>query len=48
MAGLGVLLTAVYIAGLVLRPKRAAGPIGMDSAAVLLLYALGILGLTQV
>jgi cation:H+ antiporter len=45
MAGLGIVLTAVYIVGLVLRPRRTLGPLGLDSAAAVLLYALGIVGL---
>jgi cation:H+ antiporter len=47
MAGLGVVLTAVYIVGLVLRPKRTAGRLGLDSAVAVGLYVLGIIGLTQ-
>jgi cation:H+ antiporter len=47
MAGLGVVLTAVYIVGLVLRPKRTAGSLGLDSAVAVALYVLGIIGLTQ-
>ena len=45
MAGLGIVLTAVYIVGLVLRPRRTVGRLGLDSAAAVLLYVLGIVGL---
>jgi cation:H+ antiporter len=45
MAGLGVVLTAVYIVGLVLRPERKLGPLGADSWSAVVLYALGIAGL---
>jgi cation:H+ antiporter len=45
MAGLGVVLTAVYIAGLVLRPGRKLGPLGPDSWVAVVVYALGIAGL---
>jgi cation:H+ antiporter len=48
MAALGLVLTGVYIAGLVLRPKRKIGPVGPDSLAALAIYALGIVGLTQI
>jgi cation:H+ antiporter len=47
MAGLGVVLTSVYVVGLVLRPKRTAGRLGLDSAVAVALYVLGIVGLTQ-
>lgn len=45
LTGLGILLTAVYIYGLIFRPTRRWGGIGIDSASVLLLYAAGIAGL---
>ena len=45
IAGLGVVLTAVYIGGLILRPARKVGPIGPDSWIAVALYALGIIGL---
>lgn len=46
LTGLGVLLTVVYIWGLVFRPRRqVAGRIGVDSAVVLVLYAIGLAGL---
>jgi cation:H+ antiporter len=45
LAGLGVLLTCVYAAGLIFRPKRQILRMGVDSLAVLVLYALGIGGL---
>jgi len=45
MAGLGVVLTAVYIAGLVVRPSRQRWRLGPDSRAAVVLYALGIAGL---
>jgi cation:H+ antiporter len=45
MAGLGVLLTAVYIGGLIVRPPRKLGPLGPDSWIAAALYALGIVGL---
>ena len=45
MAGLGVLLTVVYVTGIVLRPRRRIGRLGPDSLAVVVAYALGIAGL---
>jgi cation:H+ antiporter len=45
MAGLGVLLTAVYVGGLIVRPSRKRGPLGPDSWVAVMLYALGIVGL---
>ena len=45
LAGLGVALTVIYVAGLVLRPEKRRGRLGADSIAVVSLYALGILGL---
>ena len=45
LAGLGVLLSAVYIYGLIFRPGRLFLRMGADSLVVLVLYALGIAGL---
>lgn len=40
-----MLLTCVYIAGLIFRPQRRVLGMGIDSLAVLVLYAIGITGL---
>ena len=48
MAGLGVVLTGVYIGGLVVRPDRKLGPLGPDSWLAVALYALGIAGLLAI
>ena len=45
LTALGVLLTAVYLYGLVFRLRRQWGLLGLDSWAVVFLYALGLLGL---
>ncbi len=45
LADLGILLTAVYLFGLVFRPRRLLLRMGADSLAVLVLYALGVAGL---
>jgi cation:H+ antiporter len=41
-------LTVVYLWGLVTRPHRQVWRMGIDSSAVLLLYAAGIAGLIAV
>ncbi|HEY8679132.1 MAG TPA: sodium/calcium exchanger protein, partial [Candidatus Dormibacteraeota bacterium] len=48
LAVLGILLTAVYVAGLVIRPRRQYLRLGPDSLLVLILYAAGIAGLVLV
>ena len=45
LTGLGVLLTAIYIYGLIFRPKRQIARMGLDSLIVLLVYALSMVGL---
>jgi cation:H+ antiporter len=45
LTALGMLLTAVYIYGLIFRPRRQIGRIGIDSLAVLVIYAIGVAGL---
>lgn len=42
LTGLGALLTAVYAVGLIFRPQRRIARMGIDSLAVLILYAVGI------
>jgi cation:H+ antiporter len=48
IAGLGILLTAVYIGGLITRPDRKRGPLGPDSWLAVALYVLGIAGLVLI
>jgi cation:H+ antiporter len=48
LTGLGILLTAVYVGGLVFRPRRRILRMGVDSLAVLVLYVVGIAGLAAV
>lgn len=48
LTALGALLTLVYMAGLMFRPRRQRLGMGVDSRAVLLLYAVGVAGLTAV
>jgi len=45
LTGLGGLLTIVYIAGLLFRPAKEHARLGIDSIAVLALYAVGVIGL---
>ncbi len=48
LAALGVLLTAVYIYGLIFRPRRMILRMGLDSLTVLVLYVVGIAGLIAI
>jgi len=48
LTGLGILLTAVYICGLIFRPGRRMLHVGIDSLAVLILYLIGVAGLVAV
>jgi cation:H+ antiporter len=48
LTGLGALLTAVYIVGLIFRPRRQLWVMGADSWAVVVLYALGVAGLIAI
>jgi cation:H+ antiporter len=45
LTALGMLLTVVYIYGLIFRPRRQIARMGIDSLVVLVLYVLGIAGL---
>jgi cation:H+ antiporter len=44
LTALGMLLTLVYLAGLLFRPERRTAHLGIDSMIVLALYAIGIAG----
>ena len=48
LIGLGVLLTCVYIFGLIFRPRRTVLGMGFDSLVVFALYVLGTAGLVLV
>jgi cation:H+ antiporter len=48
LTGLAVLLTGIYIVGLIFRPHRQVGRLGIDSAAVIVAYAIGLLGLIAI
>ena len=45
LTAVGVVLTAVYITGLLFRPTRRIARMGIDSLVVLVLYALAVAGL---
>jgi cation:H+ antiporter len=45
VTALGMLLTVIYIFGLIFRPRRQFARMGIDSVIVVVLYALGIAGL---
>lgn len=48
LCALGILLTVIYVGGLVFRPQREFLRLGPDSWSVLVIYILGIAGLTLV
>ena len=48
LTALGALLTVVYIFGLIFRPRRQLVALGIDSALVVALYAVGVVGLVFV
>jgi cation:H+ antiporter len=45
LTGLGILLTVIYLAGLIFRPRRQWARLGPDSILVLVLYLVGVVGL---
>ncbi len=48
LAGLGILVTTVYLTGLVFRPKRRLFRMGVDSVVVVVLYLVGVAGLAAI
>jgi cation:H+ antiporter len=48
LTGLGALLTAIYLYGLIFRPRLRVLRMGIDSLVVLVLYVVGIVGLIAV
>lgn len=48
LAGLGGLLTTVYVTGVIFRSRYQFWRMGLDSLVVLLLYGVGILGLMSI
>jgi cation:H+ antiporter len=45
LTALAVVLTLVYLLGILFRPSRRIARMGLDSILVLVLYALGVVGL---
>lgn len=45
LAGLAMLMTAIYLAGLIIQPKKQYLLMGIDSIVMLVVYILGLLGL---
>jgi cation:H+ antiporter len=48
LTALGIILTLVFMAGLIFRPQRQHARMGIDSITVLVLYVLGIIGLATI
>jgi cation:H+ antiporter len=48
LTGLGILLTLVYVIGLIFRPRLQFARMGIDSLLVLVLYIVGMFGLIAV
>ena len=48
LTGLGIILTSIYMIGLIMRPRRQFWGMGVDSLAVLVCYILGIVGIIAV
>ncbi len=46
LTALGVLLTIIFMAGLLFRPRKEHARLGVDSIAVLVVYLVGVVGLT--
>lgn len=45
LTALGAVLTSIYILGVIIRPKRVIGRMGLDSLLVLIVYLAGLAGL---
>jgi cation:H+ antiporter len=45
LTAVGILLTAVYVTGLLFRPTRRVARMGIDSLVVMILYAVALAGL---
>ncbi len=45
LTSLGMVLTAIYVFGIIFRPKRIVAHMGVDSLLVLIIYVVGIVGL---
>ena len=48
LGGIGVVVTALFAGGLVIRPPKKVVGIGPDSWLVVLMYAIGLAGLLRI
>jgi cation:H+ antiporter len=48
LTALGIVLTMVYLVGLIFRPRKQILRMGVDSLAVLVIYLVGVVGLTTI
>jgi cation:H+ antiporter len=48
LGGIGVVVTAVFGAGLIMRPPRKIIGVGPDSLLVVVFYAIGLAGLLRI
>lgn len=48
LTALGIILTVVYMTGLVFRPQRQYARMGVDSIAAVVIYLVGIAGLATI
>lgn len=48
LTGLGILLTSIYLFGMIFRPRQQIARMGIDSFLVLVIYALSVLGLVAI
>ena len=46
LGGLGIVLTVIYLIGVIVRPKRCLLRLGIDSILVVIVFVLGIIGFT--
>ena len=46
LGGLGIVLTVIYVIGVIVRPKRCFLRLGIDSILVIAVFTLGVIGLT--
>ncbi len=46
LGGVGIVLTVIYVIGVIVRPKRCLLRLGVDSILVVIVFALGVIGLT--
>ena len=46
LGGLGIIMTVIYVIGVVVRPRRCFLRLGVDSILVVIVFALGVIGLS--